>query len=68
MKKPHPRQAGPVEYAREVGGVDCELTVTCRKPDAVPPEKTFKTSEGRSDRTPCALTPEQEYICDHATD
>ncbi len=68
MKKPHPTEAGQVEYAREVGGVDCELTVTCRKPDAAPQEKAFKTFEGKSDRTPCALTPEQEYICDHATD
>jgi len=68
MKKPHPRQAGPVEFEREVGGIDCELTVTCRKPDAAPTQKTIRSPEETSDRTSCALTPEQEYICDHATD
>lgn len=68
MKKPHPRQAGQVEFEREVGGIDCELTVTCRKPDTTPPEKTLTSPERKPDRTSCELTPEQAYICDHATD
>jgi hypothetical protein len=53
-------------FEREVGGVDCELTVTCHPAKDEPAKGEEKAvSDKKADY---ALTPEQIEICDHATD
>ncbi len=59
-------------FEREVGGDGCELTVTCRPANSDAPAAQ-QTTERKARRRPktddrLELTPEQKYICDHATD
>ncbi|HTN41361.1 MAG TPA: hypothetical protein VLZ84_09440 [Asticcacaulis sp.] len=53
-------------FEREVGGLDGELTVTCRPVKDELPKDGGKAVSGK--KADCALTPEQIEICDHATD
>lgn len=59
-------------FEREVGGDGCELTVTCRPANGNAPaaDRTTKRKASRKPKTEGQpdLTPEQKYICDHATD
>jgi hypothetical protein len=53
-------------FEREVGGADCELTIICKPADdrAVDHIRILPAQK----KAPCELTPDQAYICDHATD
>ncbi|MDV6331242.1 hypothetical protein [Asticcacaulis sp. 201] len=59
MLTPEPRQ---LIFEREVGGVEGELTIICHPAD----KKTQAAPKG--DMAPPELSPDQAYICDHATD
>lgn len=53
-------------FEREAGGVDCELTVTCKNTGDNPAENVQTPApQKKPDRE---LTPDQQYVCDHATD
>ncbi|MCR6659119.1 MAG: hypothetical protein NVV72_07170 [Asticcacaulis sp.] len=53
-------------FEREVGGVDCELTVSCKNAGDKPVEDVQPPAPHK--KPVCELTPDQQYICDHATD
>ena len=52
------------DYEREVGGVEDELSILCHLKSN--PRPDLVTDKAKAPRV--ALTPEQELICDHATD
>jgi hypothetical protein len=53
-------------FEREVGGTDCELTVTCKNAEGRSADDIQKLPPQH--KPPCELTPDQQHICDHATD
>lgn len=58
-----------VQFERLVGGDGCELTVVCQpvEVDAGPHQADTKSPRKVTADGP-DLSPEQQYICEHATD